>query len=472
MNLRTRLTLWYTALLSGMLLLLGAAALTLLDRGLRENVDASLKSVASSIAESVHAARSSSDLDEALESLFGPILAERFYRLLDPFGRPDPRLDPRSHTQQFPLTPEALYNAEQGQDTYQTLQLPGVSHTPVRLLTMPVIERERIIHFVQVAMPLDGVEHARSGFLLILLGLAPVALSGAGIGGWFLARRALAPVDTMVATARKISAEDLSQRLAAPERRDELGRLADVLNAMLARLEQSFTAVQHFSADAAHELRTPLTILKGELEVAIRTPQSAEEYQRVLTSCLEEVDRLSALVEDLLFLARSDSGNVSLPQTAVNLTNLLDDVFPALSALAEEAGVACTITPAPSLWIRGNESLLFRLVFNLGENAVKYTPAGGAVTLALKRGDDKAVLEVTDTGPGIAVEEQERIFDRFYRGDRARSRGGTGLGLALTRSIILVHGGQIAVDSILGKGSCFRVTLPLTEGPFPHVLSN
>ncbi|MBI3248157.1 MAG: HAMP domain-containing protein [Deltaproteobacteria bacterium] len=472
MNLRTRLTLWYTALLSGMLLLLGAAALTLLDRGLRDNVDASLKSVASSIAESVrNTARPSSNLDEALESLFGPVLAERFYRLLDPFGRPDPRLVPRNRTQ-FPLTPEALHNAEQGQDTYQTLQLPGVSHTPVRLLTMPVIERARIIHFVQVAMPLDSVENARSGFLLILLSLAPVALGGAGIGGWFLARHALAPVDAMVETARKISAEDLSQRLNAPERQDELGRLAEVLNAMLARLEQSFTAVRHFSADAAHELRTPLTILKGELEVASRTPQNAQEYQRVLTSCLEEVDRLSALVEDLLFLARSDSGNVSLPQTTVNLTDLLGDVFPALAALAEDAGVACTITPAPSLWVRGNESLLFRLVFNLGENAVKYTSAGGAVTLALKRSDDTAVLEVLDTGPGITPEEQERIFDRFYRGDRARSRGGTGLGLTLTHSIVLVHGGQIAVDSILGKGSCFRVTLPLTEGPFQSTLSS
>ncbi len=472
MNLRTRLTLWYTALLSGMLLMLGAAALTLLDRGLRDNVDVSLKSVASSIAESVrNSARPSSNLDEALESLFGPIIAERFYGLLDPFGRPDPRLAPRSRTQ-FPLTPEALHNAEQGQDTYQTLRLPGVSQTPVRLLTMPVIERARILHFVQVAMPLDSVENARSGFLLILLGLAPVALGGAGIGGWFLARRALAPVDTMVETARKISAEDLSQRLDAPTRQDELGRLADVLNAMLARLEQSFTAVRHFSADAAHELRTPLTILKGELEVASRAPQNVEEYQRVLTSCLEEVDRLSALVEDLLFLARSDSGNVHLPQTVVNLTDLLDDVTPALSALAEDAAIACKIVPAPSLWVRGNESLLFRLVFNLGENAVKYTPAGGAVTLALTREDDQAVLEVSDTGPGIALEEQERIFDRFYRGDRARSRGGTGLGLALTRSIVLVHGGQITVDSVLGKGSCFRVTLPLTEGPFQHVLSS
>lgn len=465
MTLRTRLTLWYIALLTGLLGLLGAAAFTLLDKGLRDNVDSSLKSVARSIAESARAsARSGPSLDEALESLFGPIIADRLYRLLDPFGRPDPRLSPRTRTQ-FPLSPEALRNAENGQETYETLQLPGVSAAPVRLFTMPVIERGRILHFVQVAMPLDNVEEARSRFLFILLGLAPLALGGAGVGGWFLARRALAPVDTMVETARKISAEDLSQRLDAPERRDEVGRLAEVLNDMLARLEQSFATVRHFSADAAHELRTPLTILKGELEVASRSPQSEEEYRRVLMSCLEEVDRLSALVEDLLFLARSDSGNVGAPQITVNFADILDDVTPALAALAEDAGIDCRIRPMQSLWVRGSESLLFRLIFNLGENAIKYTPTGGVVTIMLEQENDKALLTVTDTGPGITPEEQEHIFDRFFRGDRARSRGGTGLGLALARSIVLLHRGQITVESTPGEGSTFRVTLPLIEKP-------
>ncbi len=465
MNLRTRLTLWYTAFLSGMLLLLGAAALTLLDWGMRDNVDTSLKSVARSIASSVRgAARSGPNLEDDLEALFGPLAAERFYRLLDPFGRPDPRLAPRGR-KQFPLSPEALQNAEHGQDTYETLQLPGVSTSPLRLLTMPVIEHGRIIHFVQVAMPLDSVENTRTRFLLILLGLTPIALGSAGIGGWFLARRALAPVDVMVETARKISAEDLSRRLNTPTRTDELGRLAEVLNDMLARLERSFVAVRHFSADAAHELRTPLTILKGELEIAERTPQSEDEYRRVLTSCLEEVNRLSTLVEDLLFLARSDSGNVALPQTPVNLAEVINEVAPALSVLAEEAAVTYTVESAASAWVRGNESLLFRLLFNLGENAIKYTPAGGAVALILKSSAGELILEVVDTGPGIAPEDQERIFDRFYRGDKARSRGGVGLGLALARSIVLIHNGRITAENLPEKGSCFRVVFPAMESP-------
>jgi heavy metal sensor kinase len=396
--------------------------------------------------------------------MLGPGLAERFFRLLDPYGRPDPRIVPRGRVQ-LPLSIEALRNAENGRETYETLPLPEVSAAPVRLLTVPVIERGRIIHLVQVAMPLESAETARSRFLFILLGLAPVALGGASAGGWFLARRALTPVDTMVEAARRIEAEDLSRRIEPAASNDELSRLAAVLNDMLARLERSFAAVRHFSADAAHELRTPLTILKGEIEVALRSPPTADEYRRVLTSCLEEVDRLSTLVEDLLFLARSDSGNLRLPQTPVNLAAVLEDVTPALSALADTAGITGTVVPSPALWVHGNAPMLFRLIFNLGENAIKYTPAGGTVTLTLSQRGQEAALEVKDTGPGIAPEEQAQVFDRFYRGDPARSRGGTGLGLALARSIVLVHNGQISVESTVGQGSCFRVVLPLAHPP-------
>jgi heavy metal sensor kinase len=269
----------------------------------------------------------------------------------------------------------------------------------------------------------------------------------------------------MVETARKIEAEDLSQRIETGDSNDELGRLARVLNDMLTRLESSFTAVRYFSADAAHELRTPLTILKGEIEVALRAPRPDEEYRRVLRSCLEEVDRLSALVQDLLFLARSDSGNMQVGKTPVNLSDVVNDVALQLRALAETTGVTFVVAASTPAWIEGNESMLFRLVFNLGENAVKYTPADGKVEIVLQPDARDAILEVRDTGPGIPPEEQERIFARFYRGDPARSRGGTGLGLALARSIVLLHRGRIAVESTAGQGSRFRVVLPLLVPP-------
>jgi heavy metal sensor kinase len=444
-----------------MLAVLGVSALVLLDRGLRDNIDASLKSVAQSIAESSRRQASvGTPFDDLLDSMLPPGLTERFFSLLDPFGRPDPRIASRSRLH-LPLSVEALRNAEQGRETYQTLPMPGMSDFPVRMLTLPVIERGRIIHLVQVAMPLESAEAARSRFLLILLTLAPLALGGVAAGGWFLAGRTLAPVDRMVDTARKIEAEDLSQRIETGESNDELGRLARVLNDMLMRLESSFAAVRHFSADAAHELRTPLTILKGEIEVALRAPRPDEEYRRVLRSCLEEVDRLSTLVQDLLFLARSDSGNMEVGKTPVNVGDVVADVAPSLQALAETTGVTFTVAATTPVWVEGNASMLFRLLFNLGENAIKYTPAGGTVEVALQRNGHEATLEVRDTGSGIPSEEQSHIFDRFYRSDPARSRGGTGLGLALARSIVFLHHGHIAVESIEGRGSCFRVVLPL-----------
>jgi heavy metal sensor kinase len=460
-TLRARLTLWYTALLTAMLACLGALALVLLDSALRENIDASLNTMADSIASSVRApAPVGPDLEQMLEATLGPRLAERFFRLLDPFGRPDPRLATRNRVA-LPLSVDALHNAERGRPTYETITLPATANAPIRVLTKPIVEQGRVIRLVQVAVSLDSAETARARFLLILVALAPLAIGAAGCGGWFLARRALAPVDAMVDAARRIEAQDLSLRLQAPETADELGRLAAVLNDMLARLERSFTTVRQFSADAAHELRTPLTILKGEIEVALRSATGAAESRRVLESCLEEVDRLGALVEDLLFLARSDSGTVMPPDTPVELAELLGEVAPALQALAETNGITLEMRPTQALKVPGSRNLLFRVLFNLGENAIKYTPAGGHVALELRRDGDAAVLEVSDTGPGIPADEHTRIFDRFYRGDPARKRGGTGLGLALVRSIVSLHGGRITVTSGPRSGTCFRVSLPL-----------
>jgi heavy metal sensor kinase len=443
-----------------LLLLLGTAALVLLDRTLRANVDASLGSVARTVAAS--RATPGADVDAAFEALLGPALAERFFQLLDPFGRPDPRLAPRSR-RELPLSPDARRRAAGGAETFETVTLPGVAPGAIRLLTFPVVDGGRVVNFVQVAMPLAGVDAARNRFLLVLLGLFPLALAGAAAGGWILTGRALAPVDAMVAAARRIGAEDLSHRLATESRDDELGRLAAVLNDMLARLERSFTAVRHFSADAAHELRTPLTILKGEIEVALRTTPEAAESRPVLESCQEEVDRLATLVEDLLFLARSDAGAVERPLEPVDLGAVIDDAEPALRALAERANVTLFTSYPAGVIVRGNAPMLFRLLFNLAENAIKYAGAGRRVEITLSRQQENAVLDVHDDGPGIAPADQAHLFDRFFRADPARTRGGSGLGLALARSIAQAHGGRITLQSAPGH-TVFRVLLPLA-GP-------
>jgi len=464
-TLRGRLILWYTGILTAMLALLGATSVMLLDHGLRNNVDDSLNSVARAIAESVR--RPSffpPAIEDTLESMLGPQLAERFFQLLDRYGQPDPRSVPTGRPK-LPLSDEALRNAERGQATLETVGLRPKTEKSFRLLTWPVVRNNATVNIVQVAMSLENVEATRSRFLLVLLILAPVALAGSALGGWFLARRALSPVDAMVEAARRIEAEDLTRRIPALSSGDELGRLAAVLNDMLSRLERSFGAARQFSADAAHELRTPLTILKGEIEVALKSPEAAAEIREALVSCLEEVDRLNSLVEDLLLMARMEGNALSASPTRLNLAQVLEDVGPALSELAARAGNSCTVSPAPPLWIEGYDSLLFRLVFNLAENAIKYTPPGGKIEVNLQRQGDSAVLDVKDNGPGIAADTLEHIFDRFYRGDPAREGGGTGLGLALVRSIVQLHQGQIRVSSTLGEGSCFQVTLPLAPHP-------
>jgi heavy metal sensor kinase len=460
---RARLTLWYTAVFGGLLLLLGATAFVLLDHALRTNLDDSLASVARAVAASSREA-GPSDLAETLEGMLGPEVAERFFQLLDPFGRPDPRLGPRGRWT-FPLSRTALRNGEEGRETFESITRPGASAGDVRLLTFPVIEGGRVVHFVQVAASLDRVDQADSRFLLVMLSLAPVALAGAALGGWFLAGRALSPVDAIVAAARRISAEDLSLRLSSENQDDELGRLAGVLNDMLARLERSFTTARQFSADAAHELRTPLTILKGELEVALHTAELDPPGREALESCLEEVDRLTALVEDLLFLAVADAGVVPFQRTLVDLAALAKEAEPALQVLAERANVFLAVAAAAAIVIKGSEPLLLRVLFNLAENGIKYAGAGQRVDLAVRSDAVDALLEVRDNGPGIPSEERERIFDRFYRADPARERSGTGLGLALVRSIVRLHGGEIGVESEPGKGSCFRVRLPLADLP-------
>ena len=454
-SLRARLTLWYTAALGGLLLALGAVAFVLLDHGLRRTADVSLESLARTVAESSRAPAPDGDFARALSSLLGPAAAERFFELLDPRGRRDPRLGP-SGRPPLPLDAQTLHDTERGISSFRTVRLPG-SAAPIRVLTMPVMEAGRPVQLVQAAMSLEVVDAARRRFLLVLAGLLPLALLGAAAGGWWLAGRALAPVDAMVESTRRIGAEDLSRRLTADTTDDELGRLAAVLNDMLGRLERSFTAAQQFSADAAHELRTPLTILRGELDVALAAAPAGASHRSALESCLEEVDRLSSLVEDLLFLARADAGADPPPAETVDLAAVVGDAAPALEALAARADVRLDIAAAPAP-ARGSGPLLFRVVFNLVENAIKHGGAGARVWIGTGTDRDQAILEVCDDGPGIPPASRDHIFDRFHRGDPARERGGAGLGLAITKAIVDLHRGAITV--VAGPRTCFRVTLP------------
>jgi heavy metal sensor kinase len=267
----------------------------------------------------------------------------------------------------------------------------------------------------------------------------------------------------MTEAARRISAEHLDERVHTSGTGDELDRLAVTLNDMLGRLDDAFRQMRQFSADASHELQTPLTILQGELEVALRAPRTPDEYRRVLTSALEETARIASLVEGLLLLSRADAGVLRMDYQPVDLARLVTEVCEHIRVLADACGVTLDLEPLTPITIQGDQQHLRRLILNLVDNGIKYTPAGGRVTLALHKAGTCAVLRVSDTGIGLAPEEQERIFQRFYRAPAAVSRGeeGSGLGLCIARSIVEAHGGSIQVDSANDHGSVFTVYLPL-----------
>jgi heavy metal sensor kinase len=309
---------------------------------------------------------------------------------------------------------------------------------------------------------MENIAKTRRRFLLIIASMLPFGILLAGGGGWLLARRALKPVDQMTRTAQRISGERLDERLQETGNDDELDRLAKTLNDMLGRLDSAFFQMRQFSADASHELKTPLTILKGEMEVALRTPRSPEEYQRVLNSGLEELDRINHLVEGLLLLARVDAGVLKLDLKPVALEKLLLEVSEQMKVVAEAHAIELhtgSLEPAP---VQGDKEHLRRLVLNLLDNGIKYTPSGGKVTVTLHSKDEWVFLKITDSGIGLSKVDQQRVFSRFYRSTETRFRDerGVGLGLSIARSIAVAHGGRIEVESILGQGSTFTIFLP------------
>jgi heavy metal sensor kinase len=461
-SLRTRLTLWYTSLLTLTFLVLGGVAYGLLTYSLAHEVDAALLGVAHELA--TQARREAPTffphaLDELFQRFFGVSPLDQYFQMFDAFGRRDPRL-PRSRAKTLPFSAKAQKNAAQGLLTFETVE--GLGPYPVRVLTMPVIEAGQIRPF-QVGASLENAYETRHRFLFIMAVIFPFALLLAGGGGWLLAHRALTPVARMTEAARRIGAAHLAERLQETGTGDELDRLATTLNAMLSRLDDAFHQMRRFSADASHELQTPLTILKGELEVALRTPRSPEAYQEVLQSALEEIDRIATLVEGLMLLARADAGVLRLDLRPVELDQLVQDVYGCTKVLAHAKHLTLGLGAVEPVAIEGDYERLRRLLLNLVDNAIKYTPVGGQVTLSVQYCTKWASVHVSDTGIGLSQEEQEHVFQPFYRTAASHSQGaeGSGLGLCIASSIAAAHGGRIQVASTPGCGSMFTVLLPL-----------
>jgi heavy metal sensor kinase len=315
---------------------------------------------------------------------------------------------------------------------------------------------------VAAAAEEDSV-HTSLRTLAVILTLGfPVALAGSVAGGWFLAGRMLKPVVAMANAARQITADRLSDRLPIGNRDDEFGRLAHVFNHTLARLEDAFARLRRFTSDASHELRTPLTAMRSVGEVALRDHQPPEQYREAIGSMLEEVDRLTHLVDSLLTLTRADSGAYRAASEMVELGALVQSVVDSLRILADDKGQLVSIAADEEALVEADRVALRLAVINVLDNAIKYTPPGGSIRIAVAARDDRAVVEVADSGPGIPPEHAEKIFERFYRIERDRSRasGGVGLGLAIARWAVELNGGRIELDASPGAGSTFRIILP------------
>ena len=344
-------------------------------------------------------------------------------------------------------------------ESFQTVDTPS---SALRVFSFRYVSRAGRQGVVRVMDSLGNVHEALATLRWTLLLTIPFCLIVAGVGGYWLAGRALGPVDAVTRLAQEIEATNLNRRLPSPRSDDELGRLVRTFNQMINRLATSFDSMRRFTADASHELRTPLTILRSAIEVALERERSPEDYRRVLKESLEEVQRMTRIVEDLLLLARADAGTLEPRREPVRLDALASEVIEEMKGLAETRGVVVSSDIAGPVIMAGDERWLRQMLYNLLDNAMKYTPPAGRVRVTLEQRNSGAEISVTDTGPGIPEAEQSRLFERFYRVDKARSRedGGSGLGLAIALWVARSHEGDIKIESRAGEGSTFRVILP------------
>jgi len=381
---------------------------------------------------------------------------DKFVQIIDLDGR----LVARSMTlgtARLPTPPELLARLRDGETVFGTVTDFG--EEPVRMVSLPVTPAHYV---VQVAMSLDDAHAVLYAGRWLFLSMSLAILTGIGFTGAWLARRALHPIDAIAARARQIREADLTERLPHPGTNDEIGRLVETLNEMLGRLEHSFDVRRRFTADASHEMRSPLSRLRAELEVTLRRPRASGEYEETLRSCLDEVEALQRLTEELLALARIDAREAPEPAKAVPVREVVEAAVAAVAPDADRRHVTVDVGPAPEILLNVAPAAAKIALSNVLHNAVKFSPAGGLVTMVVTANPDQAVIAVSDSGPGVAPDDLPRLFQRFYRGHASRATGtpGVGLGLAIARALVERQSGWIAVERSTDKGATFSVHLP------------
>ncbi len=457
-SVRTRLTLWYIAILALALVVFALLVYTVTARSFYERQDESLRSTAETVAsvylEELEEEKSVARANEVV--LAEMVFPNRYVEVTDLEGRVV------AQSSNFQANSFAISAATR--EEAQRRHISFLSRDGLRVAVVPISQDNNRLGFAVVAESLSVIETSLAGLRRSFYAGVPLILVLASLGGYFLARKSLAPMALMDQQTRSISAGSLSARLNVPNSRDEVGRLATTINDLLARLDAAFQEQQRFVVDSSHELRTPVTVVRTEAEVALEQVRTPVEYQDSLVLIKDEAERLSRIVEDLFLLARQPFGSPALARETVSLDDVVRECGRAAQVLATRKGLKFEVpTVLPEITIQGDDELLKRMVLNLLDNAVKYTPAGGEVQITLATQNGNAQISISDTGMGIPRDDQEHVFDRFYRVDKARSRalGGAGLGLAIARWIVEAHEGKLYVESKLGSGSTFKIKLPL-----------
>ncbi|HKB66732.1 MAG TPA: ATP-binding protein, partial [Pyrinomonadaceae bacterium] len=456
----TRLTVWYAAVLALSLIAFAVivyyAAANIFYSRQDELLRSTAQTVASAYVQELEEEQSTEKANDVV--LAQMVFPNRYVEVADADGRV---VAWSSNLAGHQLTVPAAVLSEARQDgAFVVLNQLRVAVVPLS------VDRSKQIGFAIVAEPLsvvdEGLRRLRRDFLFGV----PLILVLASIGGYFLARKSLSPIALMNQQTQLITAKNLSARLDVAHPRDEVGRLATTINELLARLDAVFQEQKRFITDASHELRTPLAVLRGETEVALQQERATAEYKESLALIKDEAERLSRIVENLFMLARQPVDTPSMVNEPVRLDELVADCVRAAHVLAMQKGLRLKIEGAlPPVTVSGDDEMLKRMLLNLLDNSVKYTASGGEISVALRSQNGDARIVVTDTGIGIAESDQRRIFDRFYRVDKARSRalGGAGLGLSIARWIVEGHGGSLSVESVPGRGSAFTADLPLRD---------
>jgi heavy metal sensor kinase len=450
-SIRGRLTLWYVVVLAITLVGYGVILLVSLARGLESGVDRVLNDAARQATGVLQAVASEQELREQFRRInVGTVIG-----LYDQGG--DQLLAGRSlqRVLNHPLPVSG------DQPRFDTVSLADGSVW--RVLTQHVAHPGQPERLLMVARSETFVLVAIGELFMLIAITAPLVVLLAVIGGVFLASRALNPIAQITRTAEAISAEDLSRRLGVRPANDEVGRLAATFDHMLDRLDQAFERQRRFTSDASHELRTPLSMLVSRAGMALERQRSVAEYEDVLRAVRDEGLHMGRIVNDLLMLARADGGDALVLTERLDVAELVRSVAEAMGPIADARQIRLSAATEDDVEVAGDQTRLTQLLVNLVDNAVAHTLPGGSVELRASRDSDHAILQVIDTGTGIAAEDLPQVFQRFFRaqGDRRKETGGAGLGLALCRSIAQAHAGEIKLESAPGEGTRVTIRLPL-----------